>query len=83
MFGGIGLIAAVIIYFAVTSNSEPYPYGPLMGEDSILIIDEPYINKNYNMESVLNPATPQPEGRTNSNYGPGIPGQAQLTYPAY
>ena len=83
LFGGIGLIAAVIIYFAVTSNSEPYPYGPLMGEDSILIIDEPYINKNYNMESVLKPATPQPEGRTNSKYGPGIPSQAQLTYPAY
>jgi len=83
LFGGIGLIAAVIIYFAVTSNSEPYPYGPLMGEDSILIIDEPYINKNYNMETVLKPATPQPEGRTNRKYGPGIPGQAQLTYPAY
>jgi len=83
LFGGIGLIAAVIIYFAVTSNSEPYPYGPLIGEDSILIIDEPYINKNYNMESVLSAATPQPEGRTKRRNGLGIPGQAQLTYPAY
>lgn len=83
LFGGIGLIAAVIIYFAVTSNSEPESYDPFFEEDSILVYDDPYINKNYNMESVLKSAIPQPEGRTERIYGPGIPSESQLTYPAY
>ena len=86
LFGGIGLIAAVIIYFVAASNSEPDPYGPddpFIGEDSILIFDEPYTNKNYNIESILQTATTQPEGRTKRTPGPGIPSQAQLTYPAY
>ncbi len=85
LFGGIGLIAVVIIYFAVTSYSEPEPYGPddpFIGEDSILIFDEPYINKNYNMESVLKTTTPQPEG-TKLRSGPGIPAESQSTYAAY
>jgi serine/threonine protein kinase len=83
LFGGIGLIAAVIIYFAVTSNSEYDPYDPFFEKDSILIFDDPYTNKNYNMESILQSATPQPEGRTERKYGPGIPSESQLTYPAY
>ncbi|MCH8035329.1 MAG: serine/threonine protein kinase [Bacteroidetes bacterium] len=86
LFGGIGLIAAVIIYFVAASNSDPDPYGPddpFTGEDSILKYDEPYTSNNYNIESVLIPATPQPEGRTKQRYGPGIPAQAQLTYAAY
>ncbi|MGB5894706.1 MAG: protein kinase [Ignavibacteriaceae bacterium] len=83
LFGGIGLIAAVIIYFAVTSIPDPDPYDPFFEEDSILIFDEPYTNKNYNIESVLKSATPQPEGRTERKHGPGIPSKAQLTYPAY
>ncbi len=86
LFGGIGLIAVVIIYFAVTSYSESDPYdpnGPFFEEDSILIFDEPYTNKNYNIESVLKTATAQPEGQTKRRPGPRIPAQSQLTYAAY
>jgi serine/threonine protein kinase len=82
LFVGIGLIAAVMIYFAVLNDSEPGPYDPKLGEDSIQVIDKPYSNKNYNIESVLKTATPQSEG-TKRRYGPGIPGQAESTYPAY
>ncbi len=85
LFGGIGLIAAVIIYFVVTSYSGSDPYGPddpFIGEDSIYKFDEPYVNKNYNMESVLKTATAQPEG-TKRTPGPGIQAQTQLTYAAY
>ncbi len=85
LFGGIGLIAVVIIYLVAASNSGPDPYGPddpLIGEDSIFIFDEPYINKNYNMESVLKTTTPQPEG-TKLRSGPGIPAESQSTYAAY
>ncbi len=74
LFGGIGLIAVVIIYLVAASNSGPDPYGPddpLIGEDSIFIFDEPYINKNYNMESVLQTAAAQPEG-TKRTPGPGM-----------
>jgi serine/threonine protein kinase len=83
LFGGIGLIAVVIIYFAVTSNSEPEPYDLLIGEDSIQIFDESYTVNNYNIESVLKPATAQPEGQTKRRSGPGIPAQAESTFPAY
>ncbi len=86
LFGGIGLIAVVVIYFAVTSYSESDPYdpnGPFFEEDSILIFDEPYTNKNYNIESVLKTATAQPEVQTKRRPGPGIPAQSQLTYAAY
>jgi len=85
LFGGIGLIAVVIIYLVAASNSGPDPYGPddpLIGEDSIFIFDEPYINKNYNMESVLQTAAAQPEG-TKRTPGPGIQAKTQLTYAAY
>jgi hypothetical protein len=85
LFGGIGLIAAVIIYFVVTSYSGSDPYGPddpFIGEDSIYKFDEPYVNKNYNMESVLKTATAQPEG-TKRIPGPGIQAQTQLTNAAY
>jgi serine/threonine protein kinase len=85
MFGGIGLIAAVIIYFVATSNSDPDPYGPsdpISDEDSITVIDEPYVNNNLNIESDSKRGTAKADGRTR-RYGPGIPAQAELTYPAY
>ncbi len=85
LFGGIGLIAAVIIYFVATSNSEPDPFGPsdpFSDEDSVTIVDEPYVNKNYNIESVLKTASAQPEARTKRRYGPGIQSQAEKQYPA-
>jgi len=84
LFGGIGLIAVVIIYFVATNNSEPDPFGPsdpFSDEDSVTIVDEPYVNKNYKIESVLKTATAKPEARTKRGYGPGIPAQAEKQYP--
>jgi serine/threonine protein kinase len=56
LFGGIGLVAAVVILFIIIENSEPepYPYDPYGPasvenvEDSVVVYEEPITNPNKN-----------------------------------
>jgi serine/threonine-protein kinase len=85
LFGGIGLIAIIIIYFVAESNSDSDPFGPsdpFFIEDSVDVYDDPYYNYNYNTESIMEKGIAKTNTGKERRYGPGIPSQAQETYAA-
>ena len=96
LFGGIGLVAAVVILFIIIENSEPEPYpydpyGPASVEDSVVVYEEPitnpnkdynkpYIKPNKNIASTFIKGLAKPESRTKKRYAPGIQAVSQRTY---
>lgn len=86
MFGGIGLVAAAIIYFIATTTSEPDPYGPdepFIIEDSVAVNEDPFLRGMNNIEDPTGRPVARPEQRTNRKYGPGIASRSKKPYAAY